>query len=33
MANYFLVSLANRTNLDICVRHSWAGFTNSANGF
>ncbi|MBN2185918.1 MAG: hypothetical protein JW732_00470 [Dehalococcoidia bacterium] len=29
---YFLVSVSNRTNLDLCVKHALAGFTNSING-
>jgi len=29
---YFLVSVANRTNLDLCVKHALAGFTSSING-
>lgn len=33
MPNYFLVSLSNRTNLDLCIRYALAGFTDSANGF
>jgi hypothetical protein len=33
MPSYFLLSLSNRTNLDLCLKHSLAGFTNSANGF
>ena len=33
MPNYFLISLANRTNLDLCIKYALAGFTNSANGF
>ena len=30
--SYFLVSLSNRANLDLCERYSLAGFTNSING-
>ncbi len=33
MPNYFLVSLSNRTNLDLCIKYALAGFTDSANGF
>jgi hypothetical protein len=29
---YFLVSISNKTNLDLCVKYSLAGFTNSING-
>lgn len=29
---YFLVSVSNKTNLDLCIKHSLAGFTNSING-
>jgi hypothetical protein len=29
---YFLVSVSNRTNLDLCVKYALAGFTNSING-
>ena len=29
---YFLVSVSNRTNLDLCIRYALAGFTNSING-
>lgn len=29
---YFLVSLATRTHLDLCIDYSLAGFTNSING-
>ncbi len=31
-ANYFLVSLSNRENLELCKRYALAGFTNSING-
>jgi len=30
---YFLVSVSNRTNLDLCLKYALAGFTNSENGF
>ena len=33
MPNYFLVSLSNRVNLDLCIKHGLAGFTDSGNGF
>lgn len=29
---YFLISVANRYNLDLCIKHSLAGFTNSIAG-
>ena len=29
---YFLISLANRGNLDLCIDYAMAGFTNSING-
>lgn len=29
---YFLVSVSNRTNLELCLKHSLAGFTSSING-
>jgi hypothetical protein len=29
---YFLVSVSNRMNLDLCIKHALAGFTNSING-
>lgn len=29
---YFLVSVSNKTNLDLCMRYGLAGFTNSING-
>jgi hypothetical protein len=29
---YFLVSVSNRTNLDLCMRYGLAGFTSSVNG-
>lgn len=30
--SYFLVSLSNKTNLNLCVRYTLAGFTNSISG-
>jgi hypothetical protein len=30
--NYFLISVSNHYNLDLCLRHALAGFTNSING-
>src|SRR5918999_3811343 len=33
MPNYFLVSLSNYINLELCIKHALAGFTNSSNGF
>lgn len=33
MPSYYLLALANRTNLDLCVKYALAGFTNSVNGF
>ncbi|MCX8160573.1 MAG: hypothetical protein N3G18_06550 [Candidatus Saccharicenans sp.] len=30
--NYFFLSVSNRQNLDLCLKHSLAGFTNSING-
>ena len=32
MADYFLVSISNRQNLELCMEYSMAGFTNSING-
>jgi len=32
MADYFLISLSNRENLELCIKYSLAGFTNSING-
>ena len=29
---YFLVAVSNRCNLDLCVRHALAGFSNSGTG-
>lgn len=31
--NYFLISVSNRQNLDLCMRYSLAGFMSSKNGF
>ena len=33
MAEYFLLSVSNRRNLELCLRYALAGFTNSVNGF
>lgn len=30
--NYFLISVSNRQNLELCVNYALAGFTNSING-
>ncbi|MEO0131145.1 MAG: hypothetical protein ABIK76_05605 [candidate division WOR-3 bacterium] len=30
--NYFLISVSNRQNLDLCIKYARAGFTNSING-
>lgn len=30
--SYFLISVSNRRNLDLCVKHALAGFTNSISG-
>lgn len=30
--NYFLISVSNRQNLEICMRYAMAGFTNSISG-
>lgn len=30
--SYFLISVSNKQNLDLCIRHALAGFTNSING-
>jgi len=30
--NYFLVSVSNRKNLELCMKYALAGFTNSING-
>lgn len=29
---YFLIALANRNNLELCLQHNLAGFTNNASG-
>lgn len=29
---YFLISVSNRINLDLCIKHALAGFTNSISG-
>jgi len=29
---YFLISVSNKTNLDLCINHALAGFTSSING-
>jgi len=29
---YFLISVSNRNNLDLCIQYAMAGFTNSVNG-
>ncbi|MDL1957495.1 MAG: hypothetical protein LWW95_10715 [Candidatus Desulfofervidus auxilii] len=33
MSEYFLISVSNRWNLNLCIKYSLAGFTNSINGF
>ncbi len=33
ISNYYLVSVSNKTNLDLCIKYAMAGFTNSINGF
>lgn len=30
--SYFLISVSNKTNLDLCIKYAIAGFTNSING-
>ncbi len=30
--NYFLLSVSNRQNLDLCIKYAMAGFTSSLNG-
>lgn len=30
--NYFLISVSNKNNLDLCITYALAGFTNSING-
>ncbi|MEM3713853.1 MAG: endonuclease NucS [Nitrososphaeria archaeon] len=32
MPDYFLISVSNRHNLELCVKYALAGFTNSING-
>ena len=32
LGSYFLVSVSNRENLDLCIGYALAGFTNSVNG-
>jgi len=32
MTNYFLISIANKENLDLCKKYALAGFTDSING-
>ncbi len=32
MPEYFLISISNRRNLELCIKHALAGFTNSING-
>ncbi len=32
MVDYFLISLSNRENLELCIEYGLAGFTNSING-
>jgi len=29
---YFLISVSNKTNLDLCIQHAIAGFTNNVSG-
>ncbi len=31
-SNYFLISVSNRKNLNLCIKYAIAGFTNSING-
>ncbi|MCD6559931.1 hypothetical protein DRN43_03275 [Thermococci archaeon] len=31
--SYFLISVSNRENLELCLKYRMAGFTNSINGF
>jgi len=31
-ADYFLISVSNKENLELCIRYGMAGFTNSING-
>ncbi len=30
--SYFLISVSNKTNLELCIKYALAGFTNSING-
>ena len=30
--DYFLISVSNKENLELCIRYAMAGFTNSING-
>ena len=30
--SYFLISVSNRRNLDLCIKYGLAGFTNSISG-
>lgn len=30
--SYFLISVSNRKNLELCIKYAMAGFTNSING-
>ena len=30
--SYFLISVSNKINVDLCIKHALAGFTNSING-
>ncbi len=30
--SYFLISVSNRENLELCMKYALAGFTNSING-
>ena len=30
--SYFLIAVSNRRNLDLCIKHALAGFTNSISG-
>ncbi len=32
MSDYFLISVSNKHNLDLCMKYALAGFTNSING-
>ncbi|MHA1253322.1 MAG: hypothetical protein ACTSRP_25310 [Candidatus Helarchaeota archaeon] len=32
LSNYYLVSVSNKTNLNLCMKYGIAGFTNSING-